>query len=56
MGNLGPRSNRGPYTPASAEGALSFPSPNVGALWSGGTFDPKLGYYIINTTDSGTFG
>ena len=55
MGNLGPRSNRGPYTPASAEGALSFPSPNGGALWSGGTFDPKLGYYIINTTDSGSF-
>jgi quinoprotein glucose dehydrogenase len=55
FGNLGSRRNRGPYTPASEEGALSFPSTNGGALWSGGTFDPKLGYYIINTTDSGSF-
>jgi quinoprotein glucose dehydrogenase len=54
LGNLGPGSNRGPYTPASEAGSLSFPSANGGALWSGGTFDPKLGYYIINTTDSGS--
>jgi len=27
-----------------------------GATWSGGAFDPNLGYYIINTTDSGEIG
>ena len=47
--------NRGPFTPASAEGALVFPTTGGGANWSGGTFDAALGYYIINTTDSGGF-
>lgn len=27
-----------------------------GATWSGAAFDPTLGYYIINTTDSGEMG
>ncbi len=48
--------NRGPYTPWSAEGALVMPYILGGATWSGGAFDPTLGYYIINTTDSGEFG
>ncbi len=48
--------NRGPYTPYSAEGALVMPYLLGGATWSGGAFDPTLGYYIINTTDSGEMG
>ena len=45
--------NRGPFTPPSVEGALVFPSTAGGAEFTGGTFDPGLGYYIINTADSG---
>ena len=45
--------NRGAYTPPSEEGALVLPWVLGGATWSGGAFDPNLGYYIINTTDSG---
>ena len=45
--------NRGPYTPYSADGALVMPYIFGGATWSGGAFDPALGYYIINTTDTG---
>jgi glucose dehydrogenase len=47
--------NRGAFTPASAEGSLVFPTTGGGANWTGGTFDAALGYYIINTTDSGGF-
>ncbi|HEY1945638.1 MAG TPA: pyrroloquinoline quinone-dependent dehydrogenase [Bryobacteraceae bacterium] len=47
--------NRGPFTPASQEGALVLPTTGGGASWSGGTFDAALGYYIINTTDSAGF-
>jgi quinoprotein glucose dehydrogenase len=47
--------NRGPFTPASSEGALVLPTTGGGASWSGGTFDAALGYYIINTTDSAGF-
>jgi quinoprotein glucose dehydrogenase len=45
--------NRGPYTPPSEKGALVMPAPEGGAEFSGGTFDPHLGYYIINTADTG---
>ena len=45
--------NRGPYTPPSEKGALVLPSINGGAEFNGGTFDPRLGYYIINTADNG---
>ena len=48
--------NRGPFTPYSAEGSLVMPYILGGATWSGGAFDPTLGYYIINTTDSGEMG
>ena len=48
--------NRGPYTPYSAEGALTMPWVLGGATWTGAAFDPTLGYYIINTTDSGEVG
>ncbi len=45
--------NQGAYTPASANGSLSFPTQSGGAWAWGGALDPSLGYYIINTTDSG---
>lgn len=45
--------NRGPYTPPSEKGALVMPAPEGGAEFTGGTFDPRLGYYIINTADTG---
>ena len=47
--------NRGPYTPPSEEGALVLPAAGGGAEFTGGTFDPSLGYYIINTADTGHF-
>ncbi len=47
--------NRGAFTPASESGALVFPTTGGGAGWTGGTFDAALGYYIINTSDSGGF-
>ena len=45
--------NRGPFTPPSLEGALVFPSTGGGTEFTGGTFDPSLGYYIINYADTG---
>ena len=45
--------NKGPYTPSSPNGTLQFPDHWGGAWMWGGAFDPALGYYIINTTDSG---
>ena len=45
--------NRGPYTPPSEKGALVLPTIGGGAEWSGAAFDPSLGYYIINTADTG---
>jgi glucose dehydrogenase len=45
--------NQGPYTPSSPNGTLQFPDHWGGAWMWGGAFDPGLGYYIINTTDSG---
>ena len=47
--------NRGAFTPATPDGALVLPNTRGGAEWTGGTFDAALGYYIINTTDSGSF-
>ena len=43
----------GPFTPPSPGGALMLPSKAGGAEFTGGTFDPSLGYYIINTADTG---
>ncbi len=47
--------NQGPFTPASADGTFVMPTTGGGASWTGGTFNAALGYYIINTTDSGGF-
>lgn len=46
--------NEGSYTPASEKGSLHFPTQGGGAWMWGGAFDPALGYYVINTTDSGS--
>ena len=48
--------NRGLYTPYAVEGALVMPYLLGGATWSGAAFDPTLGYYVVNTTDSGEMG
>ena len=53
LGKVDGGRNRGPYTPLSEAGALVLPNNFGGATWSGGAFDPTLGYYIINTTDTG---
>mgnify|MGYP001180006830 FL=1 len=45
--------NDGPFTPPSLEGALVFPSTGGGAEFTGGTFDPTFGYYIINYANTG---
>lgn len=47
--------NRGAFTPATGDGALVLPTTRGGAEWTGGAFDASLGYYVINTTDSGSF-
>ena len=45
--------NKGLFTPFNMNGTLVMPSPGYGgAEWSGGTFDPALGYFIVNTWDS----
>jgi quinoprotein glucose dehydrogenase len=44
----------GPDTPYLMEPSLSFPSSEGGPSWSGASFDPKLGYIIVNTRDLGT--
>ena len=42
----------GPYLPTGAGRiTVNFPGTLGGANWGGGTFDPRLGYYIVNTHD-----
>jgi quinoprotein glucose dehydrogenase len=42
----------GPYLPTGAGRiTVNFPGTLGGANWGGGTFDPKLGYYFVNTHD-----
>ena len=45
--------NKGPYTPPSEKGTLVVPNQSGGAEMMGGTFDPALGYYIINIANTG---
>ncbi len=45
--------NHGPYTPPSEKGTLVVPGQLGGASMMGGTFDPTLGYYVINIADTG---
>ncbi|HEY7839093.1 MAG TPA: PQQ-binding-like beta-propeller repeat protein [Terriglobales bacterium] len=46
----------GPDTPYLMEPSLVFPSSEGGPSWSGASFDPQLGYVIVNTRDLGTMG
>ena len=45
--------NQGTFTPPSEKGTFMLPNTGGGAEFTGGTFDPSLGYYIINTADTG---
>jgi quinoprotein glucose dehydrogenase len=45
--------NDGPYTPARLAKTVVFPGSGGGPNWGGGTLDPTLGYFIVNTHDSG---
>lgn len=45
--------NRGPYSPPSEKGTLVVPNQLGGAEMMGGTFDPSLGYYVINIANTG---
>ena len=43
-----------PYTPPGYKHpTVEFPGPNGSLNWGGGAFDPKLGYYIVNTQNLG---
>jgi len=44
----------GPYTPYGMMPSLVFPSSEGGGSWSGASFDPSLGYIIVNTRSVGT--
>jgi quinoprotein glucose dehydrogenase len=44
----------GPYTPYGMMPSLVFPSSEGGGSWSGASFDPVLGYIIVNTRSVGT--
>lgn len=46
----------GPDTPYLMEPSLVFPSSEGGPSWSGPSFDPQLGYIIVNSRDLGTMG
>jgi quinoprotein glucose dehydrogenase len=42
----------GPYLPAGADRVtVNFPGTLGGANWGGGAYDPRLGYYVVNTQD-----
>ncbi|HEY1242555.1 MAG TPA: pyrroloquinoline quinone-dependent dehydrogenase [Bryobacteraceae bacterium] len=45
--------NDGPYAPVRLTDTVVFPGPDGGFNWGGGSFDPKLGYYFINSHDRG---
>jgi len=46
--------NAGPYTPNGLTKTVVFPGPNGGPNWGGGSFDPKLGYFFVNSHNDGT--
>jgi quinoprotein glucose dehydrogenase len=45
--------NDGPYAPVRTTDTVVFPGPDGGFNWGGGSYDPKLGYYFINSHDRG---
>jgi quinoprotein glucose dehydrogenase len=46
-------SNDGPYAPVRMTDTVVFPGPDGGFNWGGGSYDPNLGYYFINSHDRG---
>ena len=47
---------RGMYTPYGRKQTLVVPGTLGGATWSGGSFDPKLGYLFVNVNELGSVG
>jgi glucose dehydrogenase len=45
--------NDGPFAPIRLTETVQFPGSDGGFNWGGGSFDPKLGYYFINSHDQG---
>jgi quinoprotein glucose dehydrogenase len=45
--------NDGPFAPVRLTDTVVFPGPDGGFNWGGGSFDPKLGYFFINSHDRG---
>jgi membrane-bound PQQ-dependent dehydrogenase (glucose/quinate/shikimate family) len=48
--------SRGMYTPYGSKQTLVVPGTLGGATWSGGSFDPKLGYFFVNVNELGSVG
>src|SRR5262249_13114237 len=44
------------YTPYGTKTTLVFPGPMGGGNWGGVSFDPKLSYVFVNTTNMGAIG
>jgi len=44
------------YTPYGTRKTLVFPGPMGGGNWGGVSFDPKLGYVFVNTSNMGAIG
>jgi len=48
--------SRGMYTPYGGKQTLVVPGTLGGATWSGGSFDPELGYLFVNVNELGSVG
>jgi len=48
--------SRGMYTPYGLKQTLVVPGTLGGATWSGGSFDPELGYLFVNVNELGSMG
>jgi len=48
--------SRGMYTPYGLKQTLVVPGTLGGATWSGGSFDPELGYLFVNVNELGAVG
>jgi quinoprotein glucose dehydrogenase len=48
--------NDGPFTPMGMTSTVTFPASNGGANWGGGSLDPLLGYFFVNTRNEGAIG
>ena len=48
--------SRGMYTPYGLKQTLVVPGTLGGGTWSGGSFDPELGYFFVNVNELGSVG